>query len=220
MIFNPVLFIFSSLLTALCNVVAFFLVKKEAPYYRLLHPIVFILSSFSISFFYFLLTALQPLDFSILGYLLFGSAFVITAFTDAQTLLISRWSSLFLVPLVWIAANIGIISITPLSSITGASLGLLSLAITARLAYRWTGEESIGQGDVDFLAFVGALLGPLGCWKTLLIGSVSGSLFGIYHIILEGQQARQKKLPFGTFLAIGAMIELLAQLHSISFFSF
>ena len=212
----------ASILFALsAHLFAFQLVKQEAPYYRLFHPIALLIAGISGTFFYVLLQALQSFSYqSHLTYGLFAFALCVTAQTDAQTLLISRWASLFLVPVAWIGANLGFITITPLSSIFGALVGLLTLALTARLALRWTGQESIGQGDIDFLACIGAFLGPLGCWQSLLFGSVTGSLFGIVFLAIHGKQARKMKLPFGTFLAFGAMAQLLMQLKSQFFFSF
>jgi leader peptidase (prepilin peptidase)/N-methyltransferase len=54
------------------------------------------------------------------------------------------------------------------------------------------------------LGMVGALLGPAGVVVTLLLGSVSGSLVGIALILSRGGSAKTK-LPFGVFLALGAV---------------
>jgi leader peptidase (prepilin peptidase)/N-methyltransferase len=136
-----------------------------------------VLFALSCSFFIFF-PAINYLDYATQStYLLFCLALWITAHTDAQTLLISRFVTLFLAPLGWLAAQSGLLLITPLESVIGALLGLITLGLTARLAYRWTGQESLGQGDIDLLIFIGAFLGPIGCWQTLLIGSITGSLF-------------------------------------------
>jgi len=149
-------------------------------------------------------------------YHLFCFALAVTAHTDAQTLLISRLVTLFLIPLAWLGANLGWLPITPLQSIGGALLGLLVLHTTARMARNFTGQESLGQGDVDLLAFIGAFLGPFGCWYSLLFGSVMGSLFGIGCMLVKGKAARSMQLPFGTFLAFGALFSLLAQFKIIT----
>lgn len=199
-----------ALLCALfAHMCAAFLLSLEKIRYRLLHPAGLIILAFSFFFFYFFLPTLYHLNYATQAlYLLFSLALWITAHTDAQTLLISRFVTLWLAPVGWLAAHSGLLLISPLESIVGALLGLITLGITARLAYRWTGQESLGQGDIDLLIFAGAFLGPIGCWQTLLIGSITGSLFGITLLSIHGNKARNFKLPFGTFLASGALAYL------------
>lgn len=164
------------------------------------------------TFFYLFLSAAQPTYFlfnTATMYLFFAFALSITLFTDAYTLLISRWTTLYLLPVGWLAANFGILTIGPLASVVGSLLGLLILSLTARLAYYWTKQESLGQGDIDLLAFIGAFLGPAGCWRSLVFGSCIGSGIGVIYLLFYGNKARSFPLPFGTFLVLGAMTELL-----------
>lgn len=203
-------------LAALSSFSAAFFVHTETDEYRFFSPLALILSVIASIFFYQLLTVLthQPTALQ-LSYLLFGWALATVLHSDAQTLLISRWTSLFLVPFAWMGTNLNLLLITPLESIIGALLGLLTLALTGYLAQRFTGKESLGQGDIDFLACIGAFLGPAGCWNSLLIGSVSGSLLSLILLLIHGKQIRSVHLPLGTFLAVGAMIQLIMQLIRI-----
>lgn len=70
--------------------------------------------------------------------------------------------------------------------------------------YRYSGEEGMGGGDVKMLAMIGAFLG----WKlvlvTLVLSSVAGSILGIALIVAQ-RGSMKKALPFGTFLALGAL---------------
>jgi prepilin signal peptidase PulO-like enzyme (type II secretory pathway) len=173
---------------SVAHILAAFLLSLEKITYRFLHPVALVLLHFRALFFIFF-PAINYLDYATQStYLLFCLALWITAHTDAQTLLISRFVTLFLAPLGWLAAQSGLLLITPLESVIGALLGLITLGLTARLAYRWTGQESLGQGDIDLLIFIGAFLGPIGCWQTLLIGSITGSLFGIALLLMYGQK--------------------------------
>lgn len=74
--------------------------------------------------------------------------------------------------------------------------------------FRWRGIEGLGFGDVKMLAMVGAFLG----WKltvlTLLFGSLSGAAVGV-ALIASGRGTMGLKLPFGTFLAVGAVLSSL-----------
>jgi leader peptidase (prepilin peptidase)/N-methyltransferase len=63
----------------------------------------------------------------------------------------------------------------------------------------------MGGGDVKMLAMIGAFLG----WKlvlvTLVFSSVAGSLIGL--LVLATRRGGMKyALPYGTFLAMGALI--------------
>ena len=75
--------------------------------------------------------------------------------------------------------------------------------------YRYSGQEGMGGGDVKMLAMVGAFLG----WKlvlvTLVVSSVAGSLLGLL-LILSRRGNLKQALPFGTFLALGALLASLA----------
>jgi leader peptidase (prepilin peptidase) / N-methyltransferase len=88
-------------------------------------------------------------------------------------------------------------------SLIGIVVGGGSLWAVAEGYYRIRHEEGLGMGDVKMLAMVGAFLG----WKltlvTLVLGSLSGSLIGVYLLITK-QGGMKYALPFGTFLAIGA----------------
>lgn len=65
-------------------------------------------------------------------------------------------------------------------------------------------REAMGFGDVKFLACIGAFLG----WKATLFsvaaGSALGSLVGL-GVLLFGAKARSLRLPFGPYLAAGAL---------------
>jgi leader peptidase (prepilin peptidase)/N-methyltransferase len=75
--------------------------------------------------------------------------------------------------------------------------------------YRVTGQEGMGGGDVKMLAMIGAFLG----WKlvlvTLVFSSVAGSIIGLLVIAIK-RGGMKYALPYGTFLAFGALIASIA----------
>jgi leader peptidase (prepilin peptidase)/N-methyltransferase len=75
--------------------------------------------------------------------------------------------------------------------------------------YRYSGHEGMGGGDVKMLAMIGAFLG----WKlallTLVLSSFVGSLVGL-SVILSRRGGMKFALPYGTFLALGAVVASLA----------
>ncbi len=93
---------------------------------------------------------------------------------------------------------------TPFSSLLGAAIGGGGLFLVAFLYERLVGHEGMGLGDVKMLAMVGALLGAGGALVTVLLASVSGSAVGLALIALQ-RGGRKTRLPFGVFLAAGAV---------------
>ncbi len=93
---------------------------------------------------------------------------------------------------------------TPLEAALGAALGAGGLFLLAFTYERIAGHEGMGLGDVKMLGMIGALLGPTGVLVTLLLGSLSGSFVGVALILTRGGSAKTK-LPFGVFLALGAI---------------
>ena len=94
---------------------------------------------------------------------------------------------------------------SPLTAVLGAAIGAGGLFLVAFLYERIAGHEGMGLGDVKMLAMIGAFLGPWGVLVTILAASVSGSVVGI-ALIASGAGDRKLRLPFGVFLAVGAVL--------------
>ena len=101
-----------------------------------------------------------------------------------------------LVASVWLPPGI-------VDSVIGAALGA-GLLLAVRWLWRvWRGVDAMGLGDVKMLAMIGAFLGWRQVWVVLFLGSVSGAVVGIALTAGRGR-SMQMKLPFGTFLSLGA----------------
>lgn len=96
-----------------------------------------------------------------------------------------------------------------LSSLIGIAAGGGILFAIAEAYYRVRGQEGLGMGDVKMLAMIGAFLGWPLTILTLVIASFSGSLVGM-ALIVSGRGSMQAALPFGTFLAFGALVAAVA----------
>jgi leader peptidase (prepilin peptidase)/N-methyltransferase len=116
----------------------------------------------------------------------------------------------------WLFAFTGFLPITLTLSIAGTLFGYLFLLSAAQLFYWFTGKEGMGQGDLELLAFIGTFIGPWGCWLTLVLASTIGSLIGIALMIIKKQKT-SIKIPFGPFLALGAMLFVLFQATFMTF---
>ena len=71
------------------------------------------------------------------------------------------------------------------------------------------GREGLGFGDVKMLAMIGAVLGWPLMVLTLVLASFVGSVVGVGMMAL-GRGGMQAALPFGTFLALGALVAAVA----------
>src|SRR5256714_9354183 len=65
-------------------------------------------------------------------------------------------------------------------------------------------REAMGRGDLKFLAAIGAFLGWRGVLFSIFAGSVLGSIVGL-ATLLVGKRVWSAKLPFGPYLAFGAL---------------
>jgi leader peptidase (prepilin peptidase)/N-methyltransferase len=91
------------------------------------------------------------------------------------------------------------------SSLAGAVIGGGTLLGIAYGYYFLRHEEGLGMGDFKMLAMIGAFLGWPLTLLTLMMASVSGSIVGVF-LILTQRGGMKSALPFGTFLALGAVI--------------
>ncbi len=96
---------------------------------------------------------------------------------------------------------------TPLSAVLGAAIGAGGLFAVAWVYEKVAKQEGMGLGDVKMLGMVGAFLGPSGVLVTVLLASVCGSLVGLV-LIAARRGSMKMALPFGVFLALGAVAAL------------
>lgn len=172
-----------------------------------LYPFVEAFSAISFSMLYYQLKYSNDLIY-FPAYFVFFSALIITLRTDLEFMLISQFVTIFLIPVGVFFSMLGLLPINLLNSLIGAGVGYFALFFISKMFYLITKKEGIGQGDLELLAFIGSFLGATGCWAALFIASILGSIFGLLYILIT-KQSKTAKMPFGHFLAIGAIIFVL-----------
>jgi leader peptidase (prepilin peptidase)/N-methyltransferase len=145
---------------------------------------------------------------SFIVYMIFVSSLIIASRTDLESLLIPQLFTLWMIPIGFLAAYFGWVTISIVQSISGAVLGYGILWLIAFIFKRCTGKDGLGVGDMELLAMIGSFLGPLGVWISLALGSLSGLFVGSLYLALSGKD-RTTRIPFGPFLALGALAYLL-----------
>ncbi len=94
-------------------------------------------------------------------------------------------------------------------SIVGFMNALAGLLLGGGLFYliALLSRGGMGGGDIKMMAMVGAFMGWKAILLTTFIGSLSGSLVGIFLMVAKGK-GRKTRIPFGPFLALGALATL------------
>jgi leader peptidase (prepilin peptidase)/N-methyltransferase len=140
------------------------------------------------------------------GALLFCWSLIALTFIDFDTQLLPDSITQ---PLIWVGLvfNMGGTFTDLHAAVIGAIAGYLILWVIYWLFKFATGKEGMGFGDFKLLSAAGAWLG----WQVLpvviLLSSVVGAAVGI-ALILFARHGRHVPIPFGPYLAGGAMIAL------------
>jgi leader peptidase (prepilin peptidase)/N-methyltransferase len=168
---------------------------------------------------------------SSLLYAAFSSAMLVLAFIDAghrilphgitigglvAGLATAPWQAIHQAQAFDLARFLDVLGFTtanrPVLSWIDAGLGLLvgagMLLIVAVGYYLFRKTEGMGHGDIIMMAFVGSVLGWSLTLLTIFLGSFLGALVGLILIRRAGGD-RKYEIPFGTFLALAAVITLL-----------
>ena len=95
------------------------------------------------------------------------------------------------------------------SALVGAVAGAGVLWLVGWTYERLRHQEGLGFGDVKMLGMIGAFLGWPLMLLTLVVASLAGSVVGL-GLIAAQRGHLGSKLPFGSFLAIGAIVAALA----------
>lgn len=142
-----------------------------------------------------------------LEYLIFVFGLVTASFIDYDHMILPDEFTLGGLVLAFIGAILN-----PEREFIEALIGLLFgggiLWLVAYVYYIFTGREGLGGGDIKLLAWMGCLMG----WKAIpfiiLSSSILGSIVGLI-VSNRSQDGLKAMIPFGPFLAIGALLYLL-----------
>jgi leader peptidase (prepilin peptidase)/N-methyltransferase len=152
---------------------------------------------------------------------IFISSLIVITFIDIDHKIIPDVISITGIPVGFLSSFI-LTSIHYKDSLIGIFVGGGSLFIVAWSYHFFTGKEGMGGGDIKLLAMIGAFIGWQGVFFTIFIASATGSLIGVI-VMLFANKNMKFAVPFGPFLAIGAVSylffgpELISWYYQITF---
>jgi leader peptidase (prepilin peptidase)/N-methyltransferase len=145
----------------------------------------------------------------------FAGVLVVLSFIDLETMLLPDVITLPAIA-VFFVAGFGVHEVPWLARLIGAAAGYLFVRLIAEFYYHVLEREGLGLGDGKLLALIGVALGWNALPMVVFAGSVMGSLISIPIVLVsrrrrtEGQSLRDVEVPFGPFLAFGALFYLFA----------
>ena len=139
----------------------------------------------------------MPTAAKICLYLVYTAVLLYVSWTDIQT---RRIPNNVIGPAILVALGAMLWMGNWHDTLLGAVIGPLPLVIS-----RWiSGASQVGMGDIKMAIFIGLILGyPLvlyGITTSLVLSLLVGALG-----IVRGKYTMRSKLPFGPFLAVGAL---------------
>jgi len=149
-----------------------------------------------------------------LGYLILILSLIVMSFIDIDTFLISDCIVLpgIAVGLIFAAVSPGMFQDMGrmegfVYSLIGMVVGggtLFLIGVLGKIMYK---KDAMGGGDVKLLAMIGAFLGWKSVLLTVFFSSLVGSLISLTLIYMK-KKKMDDYIPFGPYLALGAIIAL------------
>jgi len=96
-------------------------------------------------------------------------------------------------------------------SLVGAFFPAFVLWLGGYLYEKIRKREGMGFGDVKMMLMIGTFLGMRDTILTMVIASVVGSVAGFIYIRVTHKEVSTYELPFGSFLALGALVVTLIE---------
>ena len=139
-------------------------------------------------------------------WLIFVSLLIPVTFIDLDCQIIPDRFSLSGIVLGFLCSLAGL-TVVWWESVLGIIIGGGVLWLIAEGYYRLTGRDGMGGGDVKLLAMIGAFLGMKSLLFIILVSSLMGSVVGVLLMVINKKDS-QFAIPFGPFLAFGALVYL------------
>jgi leader peptidase (prepilin peptidase)/N-methyltransferase len=139
-------------------------------------------------------------------YMAFTGALITASFIDFAEYILPDRVTLGGAPVAFVCAWL-FLDVTWLDSLIGAALGAGLFFLLQRVYRRIRSDEGMGTGDIKLMLMLGALTG----WQSLAFIIFTGSLSALAASLayLRAGEGMRTAVPFGPFLALGAVLYIL-----------
>jgi leader peptidase (prepilin peptidase)/N-methyltransferase len=142
-------------------------------------------------------------------YFILCSSLIVITFIDLDFQIIPDRITLPGIPIGLIAGSLLLPDPFMRYSVLGFKSSIFGFLVGGGLFYTIAliSKGGMGGGDIKMMAMVGSFMGWKSVLMTTFLGSLMGSIFGLFLMLFKGK-GRKTKVPFGPFLAIGTIITL------------
>jgi len=154
---------------------------------------------------YLYLGNLYGLTYELFIWLFFFSLLILIAFIDLETFVVL---DKVVYPGIAVGICLSIFLWRSYEHILGFIIGAGLIFLVAKLSFFILKMEGMGEGDIWIAGLIGLFLGFKLIISSLLISSIFGLLIG-GSLILLGKKKRRDYIPYGTYLAFGALISFI-----------
>jgi len=137
----------------------------------------------------------------------FASALVVVAAVDLKHYIIPH-AITYPGIAVGLVGSALVLPVPLVSAAIGAAIGIGFLYVVALASLVLLRREGMGGGDIALAGMIGAFLGWQALVVAMMVALVAGSVVGVVLIALR-KRGRRDMVPFGPFLAFGALASLL-----------
>ena len=141
------------------------------------------------------------------GYILLTAMLIAITFIDLEHFIIPDYIT---IPGAILGLILAVFSghIAILNAVIGLLVGGVSLLLIGVIGDKLFKKESMGGGDIKLSALLGAYLGWQQVIFVLVCASFFGAVIGLAGILISKRVKETRLIPFGPFLALGALVSI------------
>jgi leader peptidase (prepilin peptidase) / N-methyltransferase len=186
-------------------IISYLILKGKCRYCGQPIPLQYPIVELATGLFYLALYLFYGLQLIAIVYMLLCTLLIIISFIDLKERIIPDVLSLPFIAIGFILSFF-LKSLSPVDSLLGILVGGGSLLIIAIAGTYLFKKEAMGGGDIKLAAMIGAFLGWQLTLLSLFLGFFLGSIIGVIVLIIN--KGKTDIVPFGPFIALGAMLSI------------
>ncbi|WP_045219587.1 prepilin peptidase [Desulfonatronum thioautotrophicum] len=141
-------------------------------------------------------------------YMVAGGLLIIMSFIDFQEFILP---DVFTYPgaVLAFAGTVLVTNMPWVDSLLGAVIGAGLFWILQKGYYLLRGVEGLGTGDIKLMLMLGALVGWQGLPMMIFLAAFTALVASLAYMAKNAHQGMLTRIPFGPFLSLGAMLQIL-----------